>query len=233
MRVLIDTGLKISPAADWRMKTVEDRRFNLWCGDYPFGKDSSFFPKLVAAARRFSDKEPEDRADEERFREVLENLRAAAPTATEGLVDQVEHRWRHPHCPKALYVLTCTLLAPDGGALVSADGELVPELVCTKVGEAKRTVAARLEIYTRQKLGGVVIADGSLALKVLIYGEAPTMLLERDVQAVARSVAPRAEKVSDGKSVGYVGDETYAGIEAVQAIASFARSRVVFPSPAG
>jgi hypothetical protein len=138
------------------------------------------------------------------------------------LVDQVEHRWLHPDSPKSLYVLTCTLLAPEGGALVAADGELVPELACTKVGEAKRTVAARLDIYKRQKLGGVVIGEGSLHLRALIYGEAPTMLRESEIQKVALSVAPRAEKVIDGLSVGYVGDETYVGVEAVEAVSSFA-----------
>lgn len=196
----------------------------VWCGNYRFGQDESFFPLLVSAARRYPDKEPEERLPEEQFRESLEGLREIAPPETVGLLDQLEHRWEHPHCPPALYALTCTLRAPDQGALVSDSGELVQELLCTKVGQAKHTVAARITTYKTQVLGGVPIAVRSPTLRVVIYGDSSVMLLEGEIQAFARSIGSRAEVVQEGH-MRYVGDETYVGVEMIDAICAFARQR--------
>lgn len=122
-------------------------------------------------------------------------------------------------------MLTCTLTAPEGGALLGANGEHVRELVCTKVGKAKRTVAARLDAYKKQILGGVPILEGSPNLRVVVYGAAAAMLTEREVQAVARKAAPRAQTLLDDQGVGYVGGETYVGLDVVDAVYTFAQER--------
>ena len=104
-------------------------------------------------------------------------------------------------------MLTCTLSAPDGVALVSADGDHARELVCTKVGEAKRTIAARIAAYKTEVLGGVPIMEGTQTLRVAIYGSGEAMLLEKEVQKVARGAAPRATKIIDGQGLDKVGGE--------------------------
>jgi hypothetical protein len=154
----------------------------------------------------------------------MESLRSIAPVDGQVLLDQLEHRWRHPRCPPSLYVLTCTLCAPDRGALVADDGNFVQELFCTKVGQAKRTVAARFPAYKREVLGGVSILEGSQTLRVMIYGDGSAMLLERKIQQFAKKIGSRAEVVEQGR-VRYVGDETYVGVEMIDAICDFARLR--------
>jgi hypothetical protein len=125
--------------------------------DGDLGGGSRRAPELVrrryGAGQGAVDVDPGDR------REALESLRTTAREEGQVLLDQLDHRWRHPHCPACLYVLTCTLLAPDRGALVAATGELVQKLPCTKVGQAKRTVAARIDAYKSEPLGGLEIAD--------------------------------------------------------------------------
>jgi hypothetical protein len=198
--------------------TSQDGHLTVWHGDYAFGRDNTFFPAAVLLARKYADKEPDERPPEVEFRKALDTLRGTAPQESHALLDQIEHRWLHPHCPPALYVLTLTLSAPQGGALVAADGQHVPELVCTKVGEAKRTIAARIAAYKKQVLGGVPVATGSPMLRAAIYGDGEAMLLESEVQKVARAAAPRAAKVIDGQQLAYVGDETYVGVEVVDAV---------------
>jgi hypothetical protein len=149
-------------------------------------------------------------------------LRGVAPVDGHVLLDQLDHRWRHPDCPASLYVLALRLRAPDRGALVAENGQLVQELLCTKVGQAKRTLAARIAAYKSQLLGGVRISAGSQSLRVVIYGDSSAMLLEREIQQVARSRGSRAQVVNEG-DVGNVGDETYAGVEIIDAICAFAR----------
>jgi hypothetical protein len=196
----------------------------VWCGDYRFGEDNSFFPSVVKIARKYVDKELRTAATEVHFREALEALRRIAPFDGKILLDQLEHRWKHPDCPPSLYVLTCTLCAPDRGALLDHDANLVQELVCTKVGQAKRTVAARFPAYKTQVLGGVRISEGSQSLRVMIYGDGSAMPLEREIQQFARNVGSRAEVAENG-AVRYVGDETYVGVEMADAICAFARQR--------
>jgi hypothetical protein len=142
------------------------------------------------------------------------------------LLDQLDHRWRHPHCPACLYVLTCTLLAPDRGALVAATGELVQKLPCTKVGQAKRTVAARIDAYKSEPLGGLEIAEGSPTLRIVIYGDGSAMLVERDLHKFARSIGSRVEVVEeDGRRHFHRSDETYVGVEMIDALCAFAQER--------
>jgi hypothetical protein len=202
-----------------------DGHLTVWSGEYAFGQDDSFFPAAVLLARKYSDKEPDRRRPEDEFRDALEALRSTAPKEGHVLLDQLEHRWRHPDCPPALYVLTLTLSAPDGGALVGADGQPVQGLVCTKVGEAKRTIAARIAAYKRQALGGVPVAPESPTLRAAIYGDGDAMLLESEVQKAARGTAPRAAKTVDGQRFAYVGDETYVGLEVVDVVCALARAR--------
>src|SRR5437867_7384171 len=97
----------------------------VWYGRYEFGRDDLFFPQAVAIGRTYVDKKPEKRPLEASFLEDLEALRADAPPGLEGLLDQLEHRWRHPGCPPSLYVVTCILCAPEGGALIGRGGRLV------------------------------------------------------------------------------------------------------------
>jgi len=203
--------------------TSRDGHLTVWHGDYAFGQDGVFFPAAVRLARKYADKEPNQRPPEAEFRKALVALRETAPQEGNVLLDQIEHRWRHPDCPPALYVLTLTLSAPRGGALVAADGQHVPKLVCTKVGEAKRTIAARIAAYKKQVLGGVPVATGSPTLRAAIYGDGEAMLLESQVQKVAIAAAPRATKALDGQGLSFVGDETYVGLEVVDAVRTFAQ----------
>jgi hypothetical protein len=97
----------------------DDAPITVWCGSHRFGSDDSFFRSVITVARKYADKEPNERPSEVRFYEALEGLRDVAPADGHVLLDQVEHRWRHPHCPPSLYVLALTLCAPDGGGLVA------------------------------------------------------------------------------------------------------------------
>jgi hypothetical protein len=165
------------------------------------------------------------RPPEARFREELARLRSIPPANGQVLLDQLEYRWEHPDCPPALYVLSLTLRAPEGGSLVDDVGNPVSQLVCTKVGQAKRTLAARFHAYTKQVLGGVPIVEGSQDLRVVIYGEGSTMPLERDIKAVARDIGTRAQKVIGEREPRPVGTETYVGVEIIDLICSFAWQR--------
>jgi hypothetical protein len=108
--------------------------------------------------------------------------------------------------------------------LVAFDGSLVQELLCTKVGKAKRTVAARFPAYKTQVLGGVEIVGGTQTLRLMIYGDGSAMLLEREIQQFAGDIGSRAQVVEEA-GVRYVGNETYVGIEMADAICTFARHR--------
>ncbi|MFL5939799.1 MAG: hypothetical protein ACJ75Q_05775, partial [Gaiellaceae bacterium] len=143
----------------------------VWRGNYHFGRSDSFFKRVVTFARQTADQEPEKRPPEADFFEELERLRAIAPVNGQGLLDQIELRWRHPKCSPALYALTCTLVAPPHQALIAESGELVQELACIKVGKAKRCVAARLPKYNVDPINRVLIAKGSPKLRVLLYGD--------------------------------------------------------------
>ena len=198
---------------------------SVWCGNYRFGRDDSFFPRVVTVARKYVDKEPEQRPPEDRFRREMEILRGIAPRDGGALLDQLEHRWEHPLCSAALYVMTCTLRAPDRGALVAPGDHVVQELLCTKVGQARRSVAARIALYRTQVLGGVRIAKGSQNLRVVIYGDGCTMLLEREVKEVAGNIGLRAQVVDEAGVRRYVGSEAYVGVEMIDAICSLARQR--------
>jgi hypothetical protein len=112
--------------------------------------------------RKYVDKEPQARPPEARFHEDLEDPRGIAPAEGRGVIDQLAHRWTHPDCPPCLYVLTCTLRASDRSALLDDAARPVPELACTKVGRAKRTVAARLPAFKTDVLGGVSVVDGAV-----------------------------------------------------------------------
>lgn len=202
--------------------TSRDGHLRVWHGYYAFGQDNTFFPAAVLLARKYADKEPDQRPPEVEFRKALDALRETAPKGGTALLDQIEHRWLRPDCPPALYVLSLTLSAPQGGALIAADGQHVQELVCTKVGEAKRTIAARITYYKTRLLGGVRVATGSPTLRAAIYGDGDAMLLESEVQKAARAAAPRAAKVIDGERDD-VGDETYVGLEAVDAVRMLAQ----------
>lgn len=194
--------------------------------NYAFGRDDSVFPNVVNAARKYADKEPGQRPEEARFREEMESLRGVVPTDGQVLLDQLKHRWRHPDCPPCLYVLTCTLCAPEHGALIDDAGKLVEKLLCTKVGQAKRAVAARIEGYKRDVLGGVSILEGSATLRIVIYGDGAAMLLEHEVQQVAKNNGSHAEVVEQSGVRRRVGSETYVGLGMVDDICAFARERV-------
>lgn len=197
-----------------------------WCGNYGFKRDDSFFMEVVKAGRDYADREPGQRPTEEALRAEMERLRGTAPEDALVLLDQLEHRWKHPACPPALYVLTCTLLAPEGGFLVGEDERRKEKLLCTKVGQAKRTVAARIERYTRDRLGGLWPQADSHKLRVVIYGDASTMLLERQVQAVARNNGSQAKAIEQDGALRPVGGETYVGVAMVDAICAFAQAHV-------
>ena len=94
-------------------------RTTVWCGAYAFGSDDSFLPQAARLGRKYVDKRPDQRPPEVSFREEFERLRTGAPADGQVLLDQLEHRWRHPDCLPALYLITCTLEAPNRGASTS------------------------------------------------------------------------------------------------------------------
>jgi hypothetical protein len=200
-----------------------DGHLTAWHGEYAFGQDDSFFPKAVDLARSYADREPGKRPTDAEFRSELQVLLETAPVEGQVLLEQIEHRWLHPDCPPALYVLTLTLVAPEGGELVAADGGRVQELLCTKVGKAKRTIAARIVYYKTQVLGGVPVATGSPTLRAAIYGDGEAMLLEKELQKAARAAAPRAARVIDRQRPVDVSPEVYVGVEVVDAVRRFAQ----------
>jgi len=202
-----------------------DTGVTVWSGSYQFGRDDFFLHRAVTVARKYVDKRPEKRPPEARFREALEGLRGIAPAEGLGLIDQLAHRWTYPDCPPCLYVLTCTLRAPDQGTLLDDADRPTQELVCTKVGQAKHTVAARLPSYKTDVLGGVSVVDGTPTLRVLIYGNGSAMLLEREIQQVARSHGSRAQVVDETGVRRRVGSETYVGAGMIDALCTFARER--------
>jgi hypothetical protein len=196
----------------------------VWCGNYSFRRDDPFFMEVVKAGRDYADKEAGQRPSEDAFRAEMGRLRGTAPEDALVLLDQMEHRWKQPACPPALYVLTCTLLAPDDGFVVDESGRRKKKLLCTKVGRAKRTVAARIERYTWDRLGGLWPDAGSQTLRVVIYGDASSMLLERQVQKVAKNNGSRATAIERDGALRTVGSETYAGVAMVDPICAFARA---------
>ena len=114
--------------------------------------------------------------------------------------------------PALSYVVTFTLCAPEGGALVGRGGRHVPRLLCTKVGKAKHSVAARILRYRTEKLNRVCILKRSQVLRVAIYGDGSAMLLERDVHELARANGSRAEVIEPiGERRDVVSPEAYAG----------------------
>ena len=216
-------------AADDRpgaMSRRGDRQVTVWRGDYAFGRDDSAFREVVRAARKYADRDPDRRPEEGRFREELERLRRVVPADGRVLLDQLEHRWAHPDCPPCLYVLTCTLRAPERGTLLDDHGQPIPELLCTKVGRAKRTLAARIDAYMRDPLGGVSVVEASPTLRVVVYGDGPAMPSEPEVQRVAKDNGSHAEVVHPGGARRRVGGgETYVGPRVIDAVTAFARHR--------
>lgn len=198
---------------------------SVWCGTYGFGRDDHFFPAAVAAARRYADKEPDRRPPEGRYREELARLRSIAPPEGQVLLDQLDQRWEDPNCPPALYVVTLTLRAPDGACLFDGTDRPVNELRCTKLGQAEKTLAARITRYKTEPLNRVPIVAGSQELRVAIYGS--TMLSEDDIKTVATESGGVPVKWidKDGRrfTVSGTRKETYVGVELVDAICAFAR----------
>jgi hypothetical protein len=207
-----------------------DGMVQVWSGDYEFARDGSFFPAAARLGDRYG-REPDKRPPEAKFRRELERLQEIAPAGGRELLDQIEHRWMHPDCPPALYVLNCTLQAPHDAVLQDENRSLVQELRCTKVGKAKSTVAARLHRYMRDPLGGVRIVPRSHSLRLLVWGHGSSMILEREIQHVAQQAGPRAMVVEAGAEPWRVGSETFAGLVQVETLATFARGRAVASSP--
>ena len=195
----------------------------VWCGNYAFRRNDWFFKEVVKLGRDYADKEPGQRPSASSFLTELERLRAMSPGDGLVLLDQLEHRWRHPGCSPALYVLTCTLLAPENGFVLDTDGTKKEKLLCTKVGEAMRTVAPRIERYTWDKLGRLLPEQDSHDLRAVIYGDGDAMLAERQLHQVAEENGSKAMAVGPDGSHRQVGDETYVGVTVVGPICTFAR----------
>jgi hypothetical protein len=101
----------------------------------------------------------------------------------------------------------------------------VSRLLCTKVGKAKHSVAARILRYRTEELNRVSILKRSQALRVTIYGDGSAMLLERHVQEFARANGSRAEVIEPTGVRRDVSPEAYVGAAMVDAICAFARER--------
>jgi hypothetical protein len=202
-----------------------DGATTLWCGEYRFGQDD-FLRRADGVARKYVNKPEAARPPEPTFHAAMAILRRFAPVEATAVVEQLEHRWAHPNCPKALYALTCSLRPRgEGGALLDNDGTHVQELLCTKVGSAKNTIADRLMLYRKkgEPLGGADVVPGSQVLRMVVYGRGPAMIVERQLQHLARGHATRAQRVDAAGKVDDVGSETFIGSEVLATLQRFAR----------
>jgi hypothetical protein len=198
----------------------------VWRGNYQFGRRGPFFDRAVRAARAYADRDLESRPRDVPFHKELECFRAIAPVNGQGLLDQLEHRWRHPDCLPAVYAMTCTLSVPPNWGLVAESGELVRELTCVKIGKAKRCVVARITTYNTEPINGVWPVEGSQKLRLLIYGDGPRMLSEASIKEVARRSGSYARVIDETGYQRNVSPEVFVGGRVIDAICAFARERI-------
>jgi hypothetical protein len=126
--------------------------------------------------------------------------------------------------PPALYVITHPVESRAAGRNLIADNKQLGSRVWSmKVGTAKRSLAGRLAVYLEKGYRYAKIPDGTLSLRVVIYGDGGTMPREPDIQRVARTNAQQLYcECSDGITRP-VSRENYFGTEVVGALTDFAR----------
>lgn len=200
----------------------------VWCGDYPLRRDDAFFVNAVRTGRLADEKARGKNVSVDRFDAAIEALRIEAPREGRVLVDEIEHRWRYPDAPPTLYVLTCEMAAEDGSILASKSSDLGPTAASTKVGQAKRSLAPRLSPYVRQGIiNRVSIAEDSLALRIVIYGDGPAMVLEPELLEEAAKQGKPLRLVDQHGGRRRVGRESFVDVKMVAALGTFACARAV------
>ena len=109
-----------------------------------------------------------------------------------------------------------------GRNLIAEDKQVGLRVWSTKVGKAKRSLAGRLAVYLERGYDHVRIPDGTLSLRVVIYGDGRTMPSEADIQRVARSNAHRLYcECADGVTRP-VSRESYFGTDVLAQLTDFA-----------
>jgi hypothetical protein len=199
----------------------------VWSGRYEFGRDPKFLRSVAVLARaeRTRDRVEPNLRPAEFFRARFEELRRAAPKQGVVLFDHMVHRCSHPNCPPCLYALTCTLRASRTEVLLNERGRRVTEVTGTKVGQTERCLAERLPAYTTDVLNSLPTVRESLTLRLVIYGEAPSMLAEREFRDVAGKHACRVTVVHRVSGRERRLRETYLGDGVVEALTKYARKR--------
>ncbi len=195
----------------------------VWRGRLPITRRDPFFRGALDIGRSYVDGHARGKpVDAAAYLEEINALRATAPTGSEALLDELEHRWSYPDAPPGLYVLTFDL-SVDEGFFVAGEENLGRRVSSTKVGRAKRSLVGRLALYDEKGIGrGMTIPDGSLTLRVAIFGHGPAMITESELTKEASLHArPLRRTGGDGR----VTSESYEGSAAVEPLGRFAQRR--------
>lgn len=199
----------------------------LWTGRFTLSLDDAFFIEAARTGRTFVDNHARGKpTSEAAFSESLAALRHEAPTEGQVLLDELEHRWSYPDAPPALYLLTCEARAHDGFTFMAGDRTLGLSSPITKLGEAKRSLAGRLARYAAQMgMKRVAFTDGSLVLRVAIFGRGSRMIQEREVKEIAKRTGTVLHHMHETGLRSRIGNESFVGESIIEPICALAAQR--------
>jgi hypothetical protein len=197
---------------------------NVWSGNLPFSLSDPISKQARDIGRKYVDPYAQGKTvDAAAFEDAMAALREVAPLRTNAIVDELEFRWLNRAAPPALYVITHTVESRVAGRnLVAGNKQLGSRVRSTKVGKAKRSLAPRLAVYLERGYDHATIPDGTLSLRVVIYGNGRAMPPEPDIQRVARGNADRLYcECADGVTRP-VSRESYYGTRVLTPLTDFA-----------
>jgi hypothetical protein len=197
---------------------------NVWSGDLPFSLRDPISKQAVQIGRDYVDPHARGkRVDAAAFKDAMAALHEAGPPGSNAIVDELEFRWVNGTAPPALYAITHTVESrPAGRNLIADNKQLGSRVWSTKVGKAKRSLAGRLAVYLEKGYDHAQIPDGTLSLRIVIYGDGPKMPPEPDIQRVARSNAHQLYcECADGVTR-RVSRESYFGTDVLIPLTDFA-----------
>jgi hypothetical protein len=198
---------------------------NAWSGNLPFSLRDPVSKQAVEIGRKYVDPYAQGKTvDAAAFEDAMAALREVAPPRTNAIVDELEFRCVNRAAPPALYVITHTVESRAAGRNLIAENRQVGSRVwSTKVGKAKRSLAPRLAVYLERGYNHSKIPDGTLSLRLVIYGNGRAMPSEPDIQRVARGHADRLYcECADGVTRP-VSRESYFGTGVLKPLTDFAR----------
>jgi hypothetical protein len=199
----------------------------VWCGNRPFSLNDNVCKRAVCVGREYVDSHarPHTRRDVDvvAYGTELAALHQLAHRGSDPLVDELEFRWANSEAPCGLYVITHEVEPRFADGYFIADGKPVGRRVwATKVGRALRSLAGRLAVYEEKQYRDATICEGSISLRVAIYGSGPAMPSEPQIQAVARVNAPKLFVTCADGITRAVSTETFFGTDVVVPLTRFA-----------